>query len=179
MGRSIRRLTDDYLLLFDVHGPRQIPTVQGHRGSRYIGPDQGPEFFVENDDLAQERGCYVFGMRSGGGITPWYVGKTTKSYESECFQPHKLVKYSEALHSGVGSPVLFFLVHPRGRGPPSKWAIEELETFLIQTAFTRNPKLLNKTKRGIVYWGIQGLLRGRQGKPSDAARSFGEALWLL
>lgn len=50
--------------------------------------------------LRNAKGCYVFGIRTSGGssVYPWYVGRTLKSFKSECFQFHKRVLYGKALN---------------------------------------------------------------------------------
>ena len=172
-------IENDGILVFDVEGPREVPFHYGTRGRRLITSDDGAQFFADNEDIGERRGCYVFGLRSGGGITPWYVGKTLAYFDGECFQSHKLMKYNEALFSaGKGTPVLLFVVYPPAKGPPNHWAVDELESYLIQSAFRRNPALLNKTKRGEQYWGIRGVTLTARGKPSNAARNLSQALWL-
>jgi hypothetical protein len=153
-------VTDD-LLLFQVDGPYEI-WAQSERGGRIITAEAGPELFERANGLGDEVGCFVFAIRAGPGMTPWYVGKTANGFRWECFQPHKLNKYNEALvRAGYGTPILFFVVYPRTRGRVSKVAIDELETFLIQVARNRNPALLNKTKDEVPGWAIQGLGTGR------------------
>jgi len=167
------------ILLFDVVGPLVVPFHNGDRGGKYIASRDGARFFDDNSELRRRRGCYVFGIRSGGGIIPWYVGKTISAFESECFQSHKLVQYNEALQlGGIGTPVLFFVVHPPARGPVSVWTINDLESYLIQAAYKRNERLQNKTKRGVQYWGIPGANVPGRGRATNAAVSLGQSLGL-
>lgn len=43
-------------------------------------------------------GCYVFSIRAGRGVLPWYVGKAEKqSFRAECFAAHKLNIYNKGL----------------------------------------------------------------------------------
>jgi hypothetical protein len=67
---------------------------------------------------------------------------------------------------------LFFVVAPMRRGAPNTAHIRELEDFLIQTALTANPYLLNVKGTKAEEWGIIGVLRAGRGKPSRAAREF-------
>jgi len=57
-------------------------------------------------------------------------------------------------------------------------AIRELEEYLIQSAVTRNPDLLNVQGTERANWGIAGVIRGPGGKPSQAARALKTTLGL-
>ena len=170
-------MTDEQFV-FVVEGPFEVP-FEDEPGGRSIDGDSGRALFQdpEAEGLRASKGCYVFGMRTSRGyVTPWYVGKTTKGdYETECFTPHKLVKYNRALTKvGRGTPVLFFIVHPRSRGKPNAEAIDQLETFLIQLAAVSNSALLNDTKKEGRWWSIRGF--EGHGRPSRAARALARAL---
>lgn len=80
---------------FSVHGPFDIPTYRGRIG-RIVRAEEGRSF-DEHSARAWRRGCYVFAMRSGRGITPTYVGKATKSFSQECFTADKLGKCNQTL----------------------------------------------------------------------------------
>jgi hypothetical protein len=163
------------LLAFSVAGPFEV-LCQYERGGRIVTADAGPELFERVDSLDDAKGCYVFGIRSGGGTLPWYVGKTASGFRWECFQPHKLNKYNEAIaKAGYGTPVLYFVVHPANRGRPNRPAIDELEGFLIQAAYIRNPELLNRTRVEGRGWAIQGFGNGR-GRPPRSAIELARAL---
>lgn len=158
--------------LFTVEGPFDVPFYQGKAG-RTITDENVQEFWDSNKDIASRRGCYVFGIRAGLGYTPAYVGKATRSFKQEAFAHHKLTRYQQFLADYQrGTPVLFFVVAPQKRGAPNSSHIQELEDFLIQTALVANPGLLNIKGTKAEEWGISGILRGPQGKPSAAARDF-------
>jgi len=76
---------------FDVLGPYEVQT---NPNSRVITKVEGRLFFRSNPHLRGRRGAYVFGVRSGGGITPVYVGKSTRPYDKECFTADKALKYT-------------------------------------------------------------------------------------
>jgi hypothetical protein len=162
----------DSLLLFDVYGPYKIPIVRERNGS-YI-PARCPDFWDAHPTIATRFGCYVFAIRAGKGITPVYVGKTTRSFDGECFAIHKIAcHYTPALaRKGRGTPVMFFLVPRARRGKPNTRIIKDLETFLIQVASAKNPSLSNVKERQEARWGISGVLRGGKGKPGKPARAF-------
>jgi hypothetical protein len=154
---------------FTVHGPFVIPMYKGP-GGRTITARQGLEFFQSHKTLASAKGCYVFGMRAGGGITPVYVGKATKGFGKECFTSHKLQKYQQCLVDyGKGTPVLFFVVAPPRRGALNTKCVTEIERFLIQTAVAANEDLLNVQGTAAAEWAIKGVLRSGVGRPSRAA----------
>lgn len=158
--------------LFTIEGPFDVPYYQGKAG-RTITDDNVREFWEDNEDLAEGRGCYVFGIRAGKGYTPAYVGKATRSFKQETFAHHKLTRYQQFLADYQrGTPILFFVVAPKKRGTPNSSHIQELEAFLIQTALIANPDLLNIKGTKAEEWGIAGVLRGPQGKPSAGARAF-------
>jgi len=85
---------DQRLLLLDRDGRKQI-------WDRADGIDPG---------LSDACGCYVFAVRTGGGIKPWYVGKAeAQSFKLECLTKHKVEKYNAVLTTlKTGTPLLYF-----------------------------------------------------------------------
>ena len=163
---------------FATYGPFEMPVYQGKAGRTVTG-DQASEFWARHAAYAERRGCYIFGIRTGGGITALYVGKATKGFKQEVFQPHKLTKYHQGLADYVkGTPVLIFLTSPPSKGAINVKEIGELEEFLIQTAVSKNPDLLNVRGTKRADWSITGILRSGVGKPSKAARTLKQALRL-
>lgn len=156
---------------FDVLGPYEVQTSPS---SRVITKVEGRSFFRANPHLRGRRGAYVFGVRSGGGITPVYVGKSTRPYNKECFTADKALKYTIGLSRyEKGTPVLFFVASPRKSGPPNAKVIGDLEDFLIQNAKARNEDLVNKIGAKESNWSIRGALRSTsQGPPPKPAREF-------
>jgi hypothetical protein len=161
------------MLTFSPHGPFPVPMLSGP-GGRTITATEGAKFWSDHPSLAKERGCYIFAMRSGGGVRPTYVGKATKTFEQETFTHHKLSEhYHRALVSQTkGTPVLFFFFHPRKKGATNRKLIDALETFLIQQCKWRNPnRLTNKRKLPKHKWAVSGVVRSGVGKPSHSALS--------
>ena len=157
---------------FTVKGPFVVP-VEKKKAGRIVRASDGVDFFKQNNSFADKVGCYIFAIRAGGGITPVYVGKTTNRFDKECFTPHKLGKYNEGLASyQKGTPVMFFVVLPSKRGKNNNTHIGKLETFLIQTARTRNPELMNVQGVAAEDWSITGYIRSSQGKPTKATKEF-------
>lgn len=157
---------------FTTHGPFVIPTAKLAAG-RSITKSEISKFWIQNPHYASCVGCYVFGVRAGKGITPLYVGKSTKSFQTEAFEYHKLSKYLPALTSYKrGTPVMFFVVYPQKKGKLNISHITALEKFLIQQGVAANPLLLNISHAKVPRWGIAGVIRSDTKKPSDAAVSF-------
>jgi hypothetical protein len=124
-------------------------------------------------------GCYVFAIRAGKGFTPWYVGKTKTNFKNECFKPHKVIKYNNAiLMYQKGAPVLFFIKEATHKGPTNHNQIRQMEVFLTQVALTKNAQLLNIKNTKQQSWSIQGVVRGTQGKVSKPTRDLRKTLGL-
>jgi hypothetical protein len=157
---------------YTIHGPFKVPFVikPAARSVRV------PRDFWNQDEASKLRdrcGVYVLGMRAGRGIVPYYVGKTTNSFEKECFQPTKLLKYDDALAEyRRGRPVIFFIARPVRRGQVKGKEIKQIEDFLIQVASAKNPELLNIKGKNKPKWAIAGVIRGTAGQPSTEAKEF-------
>jgi len=130
---------------------------------------------VENeleDGLSGAIGCYIFSIRAGKGVLPWYVGCAAKqSFRKECFTSHKLVHYNNAIAKRKGTPLLTLiakytprrkLINPTGNGHRD---IQFLEAMLISSCLGRNADLYNarytKLLREMV---VPGLLNTPKGK---------------
>ncbi len=165
--------------LFRVVGPRELQTYKGIAG-RTITDEEVSAFWARNHDLAERRGCYVFGMKAPRGMMPAYVGRATRTFKQEALADNKLKRYQRHLvdYRG-GSPVLFFVLAPYRRGAPNARHIEQLERFLIQRALLANAKLLNVQGTRSEEWAITGVVRATKGKPSRDARQFRSLLKLV
>lgn len=157
--------------IFSIKGPYKVPTHPG-AASKLVSEDIS-SFWAEAKDSRNKLGCYVFGIRAGKGLTPLYVGKTTKSFEQECFTDHKINHYNYALSEyDKGTPVIFFVEYPIKRGKPSSSEISDLEDFLIQVGRRVNPDLRNIKGARKPTWGIKGVIRGGKGKSNIAEKNF-------
>jgi len=162
---------------FYVAGPFEVPVTKG-KGGKIIGSQDIKAFWASNSDFAAERGCYIFAFRASKGFKPIYIGKTTKSYKQEAFPSHKLSKYAMGFSEQKrGTAVMFFVCAERNRGRVNAVAIDELESFLIQSGLDANPNLANDRKTEIEAWTVSGLVRSR-GKPSSAASALRKCLSL-
>ncbi len=131
-------------------------------------------FWSDHRNLSQQHGCYIFAIRAGGGIRPYYVGKTTRTFAEEVFQDRNLAQfYFPVLHMrNRGTPVLFLIASPKQKGPSPSKVIDEMETFLIQQGLNANSDLKNRQKVRIPQFGIRGVIRGGMGKVASAAKEF-------
>ncbi len=82
------------------------------------------------------------------------------------------------MHRKFGTLVLFLLKYPRTRGKVNERVIGDLEKFLIEVAFVRNPDLKNKVGRKTPGFEIQGVHRSGPGKRSEPAAELRRALGL-
>jgi len=149
---------------------------QGKNG-RIVRVEEGAALFKKHAKLKARRGCYIFGMRAGKGITPTYVGKATKNFGQECFTAHKLDKCNQTLVDyAKGTLVIVFVVAPPGKGRPAKTQIGDIEDFFIQTGVAKNPNLLNVQGTKRAEWSITGVIRAKKGKPPKASSLLKSAM---
>lgn len=160
---------------FAVEGPYEVPCVDKPGGK--VISEELSSFWEKCKKVQNRRGCYVLAMRAGKGFTPLYVGKTSRTFDKECFTDHKLVHYHHALSDyAKGTPVMFFIVLPRAKGKPNQKEIVEVEDFLIQVGRTANPDLRNIKGNVAPNWGIKGVIRGGKGKASQGAKQLKKLL---
>lgn len=160
---------------FDVAGPHKIVATRTP-GGRVIQRPAIASFWRDHVNTRDNVGVYVFGLQHGRGITPWYVGKATVSFQQEVFTPHKLHHYQVALAmQRRGTPVLLF-VRERRRGTSLSETIGAVEKQLIRFAKMKNPELLNTRDVGAINWRIRGYINSGRGTPSVAARALAAAV---
>src|SRR6266704_3638450 len=136
---------------FEPFGPFEMPVhgslIDRRRESEFWGNVEAAQ-----DGLSDAVGCYVFAIRAGKGMKPWYVGKSEKtSFRREAWTPHKLLVFSEGMQMlKKGTPVLFFVAKRTTGGRFAKAgkngisSVHSLEELLIGTCLLRNSRLLNK-----------------------------------
>lgn len=134
---------------------------------------------AERPRLASAVGCYVFALRKrGGGVMPWYVGKTCRQgFSKECFTSHKRVYYNEVIADEHGIPLLYLIARttPGGKLTVSAPANEAefLESMLIGRALQRNEDLKNVTHAAFLKkLHVPGLVNPKKGPKSPALRDF-------
>lgn len=133
----------------------------------------------ELEDISGQRGVYVFAAKAGRGYTPLYVGKATRNFGQEVFNPANKHKYSDAmLEYERCKPVMFFVIPPKRRGRLSGGIIDEVETFLIQTAYGKNSDIQNVKKTRMPSWSIRGAVRNAKRGAPKSAIEFRKAIGL-
>lgn len=163
------------MAIFSVAGPYDIPCLV-KPGGKLISEDLSA-FWEKCKKVRNGKGCYLLAIRAGKGFTPLYVGKTTRTFEKECFTSHKLVHYHHAMSDyAKGTPVMFFIVLPRTQGKPNSKEITEVEDFLIQVGRTANSALRNIKGNTVPNWSIRGVIRGGQGKVAKGATQLRKLL---
>jgi hypothetical protein len=156
---------------FEVHGPFEID-YEKRKGGRVLVFDDFWSEEAEAYHLAEEKGCYVFAIRNRA-LTPIYVGQATKSFKQETFNATNRTKYHNGFSDyAKGAPLMYFVVHPKQKGPINERQIAEIEDFLIQAGVAKNPNLQNV--RGIQQpsWSIKGVIRSGAGKRNAAEVQF-------
>lgn len=139
------------MISFAPYGPFEVPVTDGVPDRTLLN-----EFWQEVEEtkpgLGSAIGCYVFAVRAGRGIRPWYVGKTDRTgFKAEVFQPHKLLLYGDVLRGRRrGTALLYYIARqtPSGRLMKKKATenkvISRLEEMMIGTSLLRNSNLANK-----------------------------------
>lgn len=165
---------------FTCHGPYKI-SVEVGAGGKSITDDKGKiaAFWESTNGLETRRGCYVFGIKTGRNVIPYYIGKATEGFGQEIFTNDKRTKYQKALNIYLkGAPAFFFLPLARAKGPANRRHIKELEIWLIHQGAVANPNLLNKHYNTTANWQISGILRSPTKKPTNGAKLLRQSLKL-
>ena len=158
---------------FFIEGPFKVPCI---KGTRLIEEDLST-FWQRHKEIASSIGCYIFAIRAGRGYKPLYVGKTTKSFESECFTSHKRNHYHYSLsHYQRCTPIIFFVVLRKTKGKVNASEIKQVENFLIQVGSTVNPDIRNIKGINQPSWSIKGVIRGKKGQASKSSAEFKKLL---
>jgi hypothetical protein len=158
---------------FKVHGWFKIDYEKRKGGRTLLFNDFWSEVSPAHD-LADECGCYVFAIKTGRGLKPIYVGKATKTFKQETFNPNNKHKYHDGFSEYErGLPVMFFVVHPNQKGQKNKKEIGKIEEFLIQTGVAKNPGLQNVRGAQRPKWSIRGAAHSSgKGKCTKAEGAF-------
>ncbi|WP_156629564.1 hypothetical protein [Methylobacterium sp. Leaf85] len=166
---------------FDTYGPYEInhENRDCHVSQLSFWRDIGSVY----EGLSGAIGCYVFGIRYGHKIRPWYVGMTVAKdgFKGEIFQKHKTDIYTECMGKQRGAPVMFLLPliqdntgkYSQARSSKKK-DIAWLEITLMGFAFRQNPEISNVRDmnflRNIEVLGLLGTRRGRPFREAQEIR---------
>lgn len=158
---------------FVVHGPFKV-THEKRKGGRTLVFDDFWGQDGEASHLAKKCGCYVFAIRTGRGLQPIYVGKATRTFKQETFNPSNKHKYHDGFSDYArGTPIMYFVVHPSQKGRINESQIMEIEDFLIQAGVAKNPDIQNVKGTQRPSWSIKGVIRSGVGKRSKAEVQLG------
>ena len=137
-------------------------------------------------NLRDACGCYVFTIKHGNSLKPWYVGKAERTdFNTECFSDRNRGIH-DRLHRKNGTLLIFLLPALTERGNlrriPGKKGdeyIKHLEEMLMGMALRANEGLLNVQHvawlRNIM---IPGFINPGQGKPPTDAQDLKRVLGL-
>jgi hypothetical protein len=139
-----------------------------------------------DEGLSNAVGCYIFSIRAGKGIKPWYVGLAAKQpFRKECFTSHKLNHYNQAIASRKGTPVLTLIPKCTKGARYAKASgsghldIQFLETMLIGACIRRNADLLNiRDTKLLREMSVPGLLNNSKGRGHSSVTEFKDLLGL-
>ncbi|MFV0607482.1 MAG: hypothetical protein ACK5NK_16765 [Niabella sp.] len=128
------------------------------------------KFVSQNKRTLNQCGCYIFYKKAGKGTIPIYVGKTSISFEKEIFTSDKLKKIEKYFSKSVHKKIhIQFICYPKKQGKINNKKINELERYLIQESFKKNPEILNKHHASMSTWIIKDYHNPKQGRPSHEA----------
>lgn len=161
---------------FTVNGPYLILTEKQKAGNKLVADNKDAlnKFWDSTDGVKDSKGCYVFGMKVGKGVTPYYVGQTTKrTFSTECFTIDKCRKYDKVLSKYMkGKPVMYFVVLNGKGGNGAIATIKEVEQYLIDVALAKNPDISNIKGTKSPAWSIKGIVRTGKGEATNQSREF-------
>ncbi len=173
---------------YEVFGELEVPRRERKDGKQALDfSREALADFWEQAERARQglrsgAGCYIFGVRAGRGITPWYVGQSKGAFEKECFAYQKQAIYRDVMDdTAKGTPVLFLIarVTPKGRlsKSVSQREADFIERKLIHDATNANSNLKNIHNATLVKTlVIPGVLNSPKGKRSEAVKSLMVAL---
>lgn len=152
----------------------QLFPLPYNSANQWIEVDKCDATFFEGEksQYIDAVGCYVFFIRAGRGHTPYYVGKTNKSFVQEAFNDRNLLNFFMTALKGKGTPHICFVKCQDKKGPVPSKIIDEVETYLIEKAYAKNKDLINKRKIPNTTWAISGVYRSDPGQPSKDAVKF-------
>lgn len=172
---------------FDVAGPFELRRY----GSKKILTDESlADLKVQLEEwetgLAEACGCYLFAMRAGKGLMPYYVGQACKrSLSKEALNSANIVKFNKILSNRNGTPVIFLLPMrtPSGKFRKQKKTngglneLDFLERWLIAAALEKNSTLINNKETYFLRnIHVSGIFNPRQGEATLASQELAKAL---
>ncbi len=167
---------------YEIFGGFEIPRKPNKKSvvdARDLSTFWKDKVDAAHPNLSSAFGCYVFALRKrGGGVIPWYVGKTsTQGFNKECFTYHKRVYYNEVIADGHGIPLMYLVARTTRSGKLSASApareAKFLESTLIGMALNRNQDLKNVTHATFLkQLHVPGLINPKKGAQPRHVREF-------
>lgn len=168
---------------YSIHGPFRLPRQLNGLIDRKASSRNRFWRMVDDDDndLSSACGCYIFAMRAGRGIKPFYVGLAEmQSFDGECFSANKINIYNDVLGWGKrGSPMLFLIakrtttnrfVRPSNRHHDSN---SFLESMLIGSSLQKNANLMNVQKtKFLKRMVVPGFINSPRRRPTRPETNF-------
>jgi hypothetical protein len=161
-----------------VSGPVDVPMIQ-KGAARFIDETSIDELCEGCAELERPAGVYVFGLRTGGGIVPVYIGMTEgRSLRREAFNDRNVKQIDRYINEHKGTLVIYVVTQIKGPGKPNISDISEIEYFLIGRGKGRNPNLINVRTPAEDAFSIKGVYNGGPGKSTNGEASFKEMMGL-
>jgi hypothetical protein len=143
---------------------------------------------IDNLELVNGCGCYVFALRASKGYTPWYVGQAAKmKLLPEAMNPNNREKYNKIIGDHAGTPVMFLipklttggkLAKPTKKKDGELKAVTFLEEWLIASALQKNPKLMNQQNTHFLkYLHVVGLFNPKVGEAHTCSMELKRAIF--
>ena len=168
-------------MYYETYGEFVVPRKQTPKGKVFDDSTKVLNDFWDMVDqqtpgLSKARGCYIFAIKAGKGIKPWYVGQTKKTFRDECFQPQKKSHYNNVINDiAKGTPVMILVARHTPKGKLAKALplseADFVEQLLISQSLSANSELVNtKNTAFIKKIRVPGVLNSPAGKPSPGAK---------
>lgn len=167
---------------FSIHGPYKLPRSGKTMDHQAAAKRDFWNKVDGKEDISSGCGCYIFAMRAGKGVRPWYVGKAEKqAFYGEVFAAHKLNIYNSVVANQKGTPVLFLILKRTSKNKLKKPTknkngnkfISELEILLIGAAYRKNKKISNiKNSVTLKKMIVPGFMNSTHGANKGSVRGF-------
>ena len=166
---------------YKPYEPIEFPRMRGRINRDKLSIKEFWESFENiKDGISNSVGCYIFSLRAGKGMLPWYVGMAEKQYfKNECLTAHKILLFNDCLGKRKGTPFLTLIPKYTKTGRYAKKSknghrdIQFLETLLIASCLKRNPKLLNvKATKMLREIKVPGFINSGKGRQDENIKNF-------
>jgi hypothetical protein len=174
---------------FDIYGPYDVPRTK-YGKTKLITKDSISLLHseIDNEEVSNGCGCYIFALRASKGYTPWYVGQASKMrLIEESMNLHNREKYNKITAAHKGTPVMFYIpkltsggkfAKPTKKANGELKAVNFLEEWLIATALQKNPKLVNRQNTHFLkHLHVRGLFNSKHGESHSRSQELKRAIF--